>query len=91
MRRTIILHFNNIVKKTKTGNYNDDIRAYIGRYVNFWNHQTPASLLLNNNPVFSNTLTLQIGYMCWAAIVSGKAQKLFSNIHYCLCNPGERI
>lgn len=30
----------NIARKTKTGNYNDDIRTYVGRYISFWSHQT---------------------------------------------------
>jgi len=80
-----------IAKKTKTGNYNDDIRAYIGRYVSFWSHQTPASLLLNNNPVFSNTLMLQISLYVVAVIASGKPVKPFPDMYYCLCNPGKRI
>ena len=81
----------NIAYKTKTGNYNDDIRAYIGRYVSFWDHQTPASLLLNYNPVFSNTLMLQISLNIIALIASGKSVKLFPDIYYCLCNPGKCI
>lgn len=81
----------NIANKTKTGNYNDDIRAYIGRYVSFWSHQTPASLLLNNNPVFSNTLMLQISLYVLAAIVSGRPVRLFPDMYYQLCNPGKRI
>ena len=82
----IVIH-----KKTKTGNYNDDIRAYIGRYVSFWSHQTPASLLLNNNPVFSNTLMLQTSLSVLAAIASGKAVRRFPDMYYQLCSPGERI
>lgn len=81
----------NITNKTKTGNYNDDLRAYIGRYVSFWNHQTPASLLLNYNPVFSNTLMLQICLNVITLIASGKSVKLFPDMYYCLCNPGKCI
>ncbi len=81
----------NIANKTKTGNYNDDIRAYIGRYVSFWNHQTPASLLLNYNPVFSNTLMLQICLNVVALIATEKSVKLFPDMYYCLCNPGKCI
>lgn len=81
----------NIAKKTKTGNYNDDIRAYIGRYVSFWSRQTPASLLLNNDPVLSNTLMLQTSLYVLATIASRKAIKLFPDMYYCFCNPGERI
>lgn len=81
----------NVAKKTKTGNYKDDIMAYVGRYVSFWSHQTPASLLLNNNPVFSNTLMLQASLHVLAAIASGKRIKLFPDMYYCLCNPGKRI
>lgn len=81
----------NIANKTKTGNYKDDIKAHIGRYVSFWSHQTPASLLLNNNPVFSNTLMLQTCLYTIAAIASGKPVKLFPDIYYCFCNPGKRI
>lgn len=81
----------NIAKNTKTGNYNDGIRAYIGRYVSFWNHQTPASLLLNNNPVFSNTLMLQISLYVLTAIASEKAVRLFPDMYYCFCDPGKSI
>lgn len=66
----------NITKKTKTGNYNDGIRADIGRYVNFWNHQTLVSLLLNNNPVFSNTLMLHIGLYLLAIISLNRNYKI---------------
>lgn len=81
----------NIARKTKTGNYNDDIRTYVGRYISFWSHQTPASLLLNNNPVLSNTLMLQISLYVLTAIASGKPVKLFPDMYYCLCDPGKRI
>lgn len=80
-----------IAKKTKTGNYKDDIKAYIGRYVSFWSHHTPASLLLNNNPVFSNTLMLQISLYVITVIASGRPVRLFPDMYYCLCNPGKRI
>lgn len=80
-----------IAKRTKTGNYNDDIRAYIGRYVSFWSHQTPTSLLLNNNPVLSNTLMLQNCLYVLILMAAGKAIKLFPDMYYCLCNPGRRI
>lgn len=80
----------NIAKKTKIGNYNDDFKAYIGRYVSFWSYQTPASLLLNNNPVFSNTLMLQISLYVIIIIASGKPVRLYP-MYYCLCNPGKRI
>jgi len=49
----------NIAKNTKTGKYDDDVRTCIGRYISFWDYQTPVSLLLNNDPVLSNTLILQ--------------------------------
>lgn len=80
-----------IVENTKTGNYNDDIRAYTGRCVSFWNHQTPASLLQNNNPVFSNTLMLRISLYILETFALEKEVKLFSDIFYCFCNPGKRI
>jgi len=50
-----------IAKKTKTGNYNDNIKTCIGRYTCFCSYLTPTSLLQNNSPVLSNTLMLWIG------------------------------
>lgn len=78
-------------KKTKTGNYKDDIKVYIGRYVSFWSHHTPASLLLKNIPVFSNTFMFQISLHVLAAIAFGKPIQLLPHMYYCLYNPGKRI
>ena len=80
----------NITRKTKTGNCKDGIKGCMGRCVNFWRRQTPASLLLKT-PAFSNTLMLQTSLYVLKAIISGKAVKSFSDMYYCLCNPGERI
>lgn len=53
----------NIANKTKTGNYKDDIKAYIGRYVSFWSHQTPASILLKITRYFQIPLCCRPVYM----------------------------
>lgn len=58
----------NTAKKTKTGNYNDNIKTYIGRYIRFC-YLTPMSLLQNNSPVLSNTLMLQIALFIYLGVV----------------------
>lgn len=55
------MYYLNIAKRTKTGNYNDNVKTYMGRYISFCSYLTPTSLLQNNSPVLSNTFMLRIG------------------------------
>ncbi|MDH6313067.1 hypothetical protein M2137_001854 [Parabacteroides sp. PFB2-10] len=58
-----------IAKKSKTGKYKNGIEAYIGRYVSFWSHQTPTSLLLKITRYFQMHLCYRPVYFSWQSLL----------------------